>query len=70
MSKIVMDNSSLSSMTIDDQLRQLPNWSSKIRFLHSKNFSKSAISKILSTPEKHVSFQWVRNVLNQKYNGN
>lgn len=62
-SNIIMDSSNVSNRTIDEVLSTLPTLSSKIRYLHSRNFTRSQIVIVLSTPTKKVLYQHVRNVL-------
>lgn len=46
------------SKEIRSELESMTQTASKIRFLHSKGFSRGDISRILS-----IRYQWVRNVL-------
>jgi hypothetical protein len=57
-----MSNTKKSAPSVSKEIRSeldaLSQTASKIRFLHSKGFSRGDISRILS-----IRYQWVRNVL-------
>ena len=60
--------------TLSGQLASLPTKSAQIRWLDSEGYSRGAITKIMSTywlplQGKEVRYQHVKNVLDQKYNG-
>ena len=45
------------------KLDSFSHFSTKIRYLNSLKYSRGDISRMLSTPEKPVIYQWVKNVL-------
>lgn len=55
---------------ITKELTSMPNWSAKIRYLHSEGFRNSSISNILSELRGyHLSPQHVNNVLKRPLKG-